>query len=152
MSYDLMVFNPVAAPKNVKDFMNWYDNQTEWKESHCYDHPDVTTAQLRNWYIEMIQIFPDCNGIFTHDNDTDNDNAFESNYAIGKDVIYVAFSWSLAESAYNTMYQLAEKHDVGFFDTTSGNDCIFFPINGRLQKIAEKNSLNETRRPWWKIW
>lgn len=148
MSYDLMVFNPEAAPKNIKDFMVWYDNQTEWKESHHYDHPDVTTAQLRNWYLEMIQIFPDINGVFTHD----NDNTFESDYAIGKDLIYVAFSWSLAESAYNTMYQLAEKHDVGFFDTTSSNGCIFFPINGRLQKITEINSLNETRKPWWKIW
>jgi len=30
MSYDLMVFEKNDAPKNKKDFMEWYHKQTEW--------------------------------------------------------------------------------------------------------------------------
>lgn len=148
MSYDLMVFNPNAAPKNEKDFLEWYAAQTEWTEEHNYDHPDITTISLRNWYLEMIQTFPDLNGIFTYDHD--RNNVFESDYSIGKDIIYVAFSWSLAENAYNTMFKLAAKHSVGFYDTSSDNGCIFFPMNDQLFKINETNKLKE--KPWWRIW
>jgi hypothetical protein len=34
MSYDLMVFDPAAAPRERDDFLRWYDAQTEWTEGH----------------------------------------------------------------------------------------------------------------------
>ena len=39
MSYDLMVFETANAPKNKKDFMQWYAQQTEWGEDH--DHASI---------------------------------------------------------------------------------------------------------------
>lgn len=32
MSYDLMVFEKTKAPAAKKDFMAWYEKQTEWSE------------------------------------------------------------------------------------------------------------------------
>lgn len=140
MSYDLMVFRKEAAPKTRADFMKWYQEQTKWKEEHDYNDPANTSIELRNWFMEMIQTFPAMNGLFASE-DADNPNI--SDYSIGKDVIYVAFAWSLAEQAYNKMLELAEKHEVGFFDVSSDNGDILFPENGKLKPID---------KPWWKFW
>lgn len=32
MSYDLMVFEKTKAPKTRKEFLEWYEKQTEWGE------------------------------------------------------------------------------------------------------------------------
>jgi hypothetical protein len=155
MSYDLMVFRKEAAPKTRTDFMKWYEDQTEWTEEHSYDDPANTSPELRNWFMEMIQTFPAINGPFASD---DDDNPNVSDYSIGKDVIYVAFAWSLAEQAYNRMLELAEKHKVGFFDVSSDNGEILFPDNGKLRPIGNptNNSNSSTgekvNKPWWKFW
>ena len=155
MSYDLMVFRKEAAPKTRAEFMKWYEDQTEWTEEHSYDDPANTSPELRNWFMEMIQIFPAMNGPFASD---DDDNPNVSDYSVGKDVIYVAFAWSLAEQAYNKMLELSEKHGVGFFDVSSDNGDIFIPDNGKLKPIdhPSNNSNRSTsgleNKPWWKFW
>lgn len=136
MSYDLMVFKKEAAPKYRTDFMKWYDHQTTWTENHGYDDPKNTALELSNWYIEMIKTFPDMNGNDIEDEDLEG--AYESDYCIGKDVIYVAFAWSVAEEAYNKMNELAAKHGVGFFDVSSEEGAILFPENGKLVSIDAK--------------
>lgn len=156
MSYDLMVFRKEAAPITKTEFMDWYEDQTEWTEEHSYDDPANTSTALRNWFMEMIQTFPAMNGPFASEDDEDNPNV--ADYCIGRDVIYVAFAWSLAEEAYSTMFKLAEKHGVGFFDASGDNGDIFFPKNGQLKAIANsttnanKSSDGETNKSWWKFW
>jgi hypothetical protein len=46
MSYDLMVFEPEAAPKDHDAFMEWYVNLTKWNDGP-YDDPAQTSARLR---------------------------------------------------------------------------------------------------------
>ncbi len=150
-----MVFRKEAAPKIRTDFMKWYNDQTEWSEEHSYDDPANTSTELRNWFMEMIQTFPAMNGPFASD---DEDNLNVSDYCIGKDVIYVTFSWSLAEQAYTTMLKLAEKHGVGFFDVSNDNGDILFPDNGKLMPIDHRKNKSggsagaEENKPWWKFW
>src|SRR4051812_27531703 len=43
VSYDLMVFEPAAAPKDRQSFIEWYHDQTNWTELHSYDDPKATT-------------------------------------------------------------------------------------------------------------
>ena len=150
-----MVFSKESAPKARIDFMKWYQDQTEWTEEHSYDDPVNTSTELRNWFMEMIQIFPAMNGPFASD---DDDDLNVSDYSVGKDVIYVAFAWSLAEQAYTTTMKLAEKHGVGFFDVSSENGDLLFPENGKLKPIDNpiNNSSSSTggkeNKPWWKFW
>lgn len=142
MSYDLMVFNPNKAPKDKSDFMNWYESQTEWEEDHDYDDPEVSSEELKNWFLEMIEAFPAMNGPFASDN---VDDPKVTDYTVGMDVIYAAFAWSEAENAYLKMTELAEKNNVGFFDA-SGSGDIFFPNeSGKLKKTSDE-------KPWWKFW
>ena len=126
MSYDLVVFEKSIAPASKVEFLDWYEEQVEWKEDHDYDSIEVSSSKLKNWFLDMIKLFPPMNGDFDMDDALENDQELESrftDYSIGKNLIYAGFAWSQAETAYNTMLMLALKHDVGFFDV-SGTGAI----------------------------
>jgi hypothetical protein len=141
MGYDLMVFNKAAAPGTKAEFMQWYDQQTEWREGHSYDDPAVSTKELRDWFLDMIKKFPALNGPHAFHDGT----SYVTDYCIGQNVIYAGFAFSLAGEAYKLVYELAEKHQVGFFDV-SGTEDIFIPVNGKLEAIKKHN------KRWWKFW
>jgi hypothetical protein len=124
MSYDLMVFDPLAAPRNREDFLSWYDAQTQWTEQHTYDDPKITTPALASWFAEMSRTFPPMNGPFASD---DFDNPMVTDYSVGQSLIYAAFAWSQAEAAFETVDRLAAKHAVGFFDVSGEEGIIRFP-------------------------
>lgn len=128
MSYDLMVFEKTKAPNNKIEFMKWYEEQVQWNEEHNYDSIELSSDNLKNWFMDMIKIFPPMNGEFAPDDDViENDEELEnhlSDYCIGKDVVYIAFAWSVAEEAYDSMLKLALKHNVGFFDVSGNGDII----------------------------
>jgi hypothetical protein len=128
MSYDLMVFEPSAAPKDREQFMTWYREQITWSEAHSYDNPSVSSPALQAWFHEMIQFFPAMNGPFSSD---DDDDPKVTDHCIGKTVIYSGFAWSCAEEARSVMEQLAKKHQVGFFDVSANQGEIVFPDGTR---------------------
>mgnify|MGYP003575994639 CR=1 FL=1 len=88
MSYDLMVFDPDAAPKDRESFMAWYDKQTEWPEDHGYNDPMVSAPSLQAWFREMTQFFPAMNGPHA----VDSDASEVTDYSVGMTVIYSAFA------------------------------------------------------------
>ena len=126
MSYDLMVFERTKAPQKRKEFLVWYDKETEWSEEHGYNDPAVTSPALREWYEEMIKTFPNMDSSDAEVEDDDAD-AHLTDYSIGRNVIYAAFAWSVAEEAYEKMKALAQKHGVGFFDVSSNDGDIILP-------------------------
>ncbi len=75
MSYDLMVFDPTAVPLERAEFLNWYDEQTQWSEPHGYDDPAVSTPRLRAWFLEMIKQFPPMNGPYATDDLPDDESS-----------------------------------------------------------------------------
>lgn len=142
MSFDLMVFEPSAAPTERAKFMEWYQAQTEWSEDHSYQDHSVTSPALKAWFEEMIEFFPPMNGPLASD---DPDDEKVTDHCIGKEVIYSAFAWSVAEEAHPKMRELAIKHNVGFFDVSAEQGEILFP--GQSSRGAAAKS-----KPWWKFW
>lgn len=132
MSYDLMVFERTKAPQKRKEFLVWYDKETEWSEEHGYDDPAVTSPALRNWYEEMIKTFPNMDSPDAEVEDDDAE-AHLTVYSIGHNVIYAAFAWSVAEEAYEKVKALAQKHGVGFYDVSSDDGDIILP-DGNLME------------------
>lgn len=134
MSYDLMVFEKTKAPKTKKEFMEWYEQQVEWDEDHNYESPVVTTPNLHRWFMEIKDTFPPMNGEYAPDFETldEEQETYLTDYSIGKEIIYAAFAWSVADEAYNQMRHLAQKHDVGFFDA-SGDGSIILPDGTMLE-------------------
>lgn len=110
MSYDLMVFDPAAAPgKKRAPFLDWYDEQSDWKEAHDYDDPAVSAPALQAFYQDIAQRFPALQ----------SEEEGGTDYTIGKSVIYMSFGWESIDDAYDTVFALASKHAVGFFDVSS---------------------------------
>ncbi len=132
-----MVFESNAAPTSHAQFMDWYEQQTQWAEGHGYDDPTVSTAKLRAWFMEIIQSFPPLNGPLSQD-DLPEDEASATDYSVGKSVIYCAFAWPKAELAYDTVFDLAQKHGVGFFNVSSGNEEVWLPSNNKLSLAHSK--------------
>lgn len=138
MSYDLMVFETTKAPATKREFMAWYEKQVEWGEEHDYETIRVSSSPLQNWFMEMKEKFPPMNGEYAPNFDSlDEDEAEELerymvDYSIGYDMIYAAFSWSVADEAYELMRSLAQKHNVGFFDVSADDGDIILPDGSRI--------------------
>jgi hypothetical protein len=49
----------------------------------------------------------------------DEDAGRATDYSVGRSLIYAAFAWSQAQDAHATVFGLAAKHGVGFFDASS---------------------------------
>ena len=124
MSYDLLVFDPDTPPSDREGFMAWYDKQTQWSEDHSDDDSAVSTASLRNWFLDIIKLFPPMNGPMASD---DVDDPKITDYSVSKTVVYAAFAWSEAKDAYETVFALAKKHGVGFFDVSSDSGEVWLP-------------------------
>jgi len=110
MSYDLMVFDPAAAPaKKRGPFLDWYDQQSEWDEGHNYDDPAVCSPALAAFYADIARTFAPLV-------DDDGDG---TDYTIGKSVIYMTFGWDSVDAAHEAVFRLAGEHKLGFFDVSS---------------------------------
>jgi hypothetical protein len=148
LSYDLMVFDALDAPRDRAQFMEWYKRTTEWSEGHSYDDPKVTTNALRAWYEDIRRMFPNMNGPGApSDDEIDRAGHRLTDYSIGKHAIYAAFAWSVAEDAYESVRETAVAHNVGFFDVSGdGPDPeIYFPgdrlrppSQGTWRKISQE--------------
>lgn len=153
-----MVFETSAAPRGRKEFMEWYNEQTEWNEDHSYDDHSVSSKALQNFFLEFIEHFPPLNGPLKS---SDIDNPKITDHCIGKNVIYSGFRFSEAEEAFETMRFLSVKHSVGFFDVSSDKGELLFPgdedviqhleldeIESRIIPIIQAaNTLNNSTTP-----
>jgi hypothetical protein len=126
MSYDLLVFQPGKAPREREAFLSWWGKTAEWSEDHGYDDPNVSTPQLKAWFLEMIEPYPAMNGPFSSE-ELPEDDAAVTDYSVGKEAIYAAFAWSKAEAAYTQVFNLAAKHQLGFFDASSDTSAVWLP-------------------------
>ncbi len=125
MSYDLMVFDPGAAPRHRARFLAWYENQADWQESHGYNDPEIPALGLKDWFREIIKTFPPMNGPLAGD---DPDHPRLTDYSLGRSVVYAAFAWSEAEAAYKLVKELAARHGIGFFDVSGDEGDIWWPV------------------------
>jgi hypothetical protein len=134
VSYDLMVFEPSDAPSNRALFLDWYNRQTQWSETHNYNDPAVPAAKLRSWFLDIIQQFPPLNGpLSTEELPADEDSV--ADYSLGQSVIYCSFAWSKVEQAHAAVFELAQKHGVGFFDVSSSDSKLWLPDDGELRVV-----------------
>lgn len=148
MSYDLMVFDPKAAPPNRAGFMSWYRQQTKWDEGHRYDDPDISTPELRAWFLDMIPRYPMMNGPYA----TEDDTSRATDYSIGRSVIYAGFAWSESGPAHETAFRLAQKHRVGFFDVSVGHGGVWIPAADGQYTCLHGQGARQPGKPWWQFW
>jgi hypothetical protein len=133
MSYDLVVFEAATAPRTREAFLDWWDGEPQWSESHLYNNANIPSPTLRAWFQEMIRTFPPLNGPMASDNP---DDPKVTDYNVGRSVINASFGWSQAEAAQRHTMELAAKHRVGVFEVSSEESEIWLPTKtGRLELL-----------------
>ena len=139
MSYDLMVFEPEAAPKGHLAFMEWYFNLTEWNDEP-YNDSARTSARLRAWLEGMQRTFPDVDGPEAEEC-LQIDSEVLGDYAIGRQFVYASFAWSKVVEVTNEAERLASLHRVGLFEVSSDGEEVYLPVNGELKIAHQKDAL-----------
>jgi hypothetical protein len=147
MSFDLMVFNPDAAPKDHNEFLTWYEEATEWEDDGTYNNPASAHPKLYQWYKDMQEEFPDMNGEYS-DEHIESVGSNATGYSFGPNIIYIDFRWSVADRGAEVALTLAQKHTIGFFDPQS--ETIYFPSGDSY--LLPLQPQQETKKPWWKLW
>lgn len=141
MSYDLMVFDPAAAPRSQAAFHQWWEEQQSGEEdTPPSDEPKSLTPRLQAWFAEMIELFPPLNGPLSRQgDDEDDDGPRLTDYGLARTYVYACFAWSqAAAAAHEHTSKLAEKHGVGLFDVSSEEGAIWIPgPQGQLVRMAE---------------
>lgn len=135
MSYDMLVFEKLAAPMFFEDFLVWIAAQTDWSEERDYDFIDGTSPKLAAWFMEMKERFPPLNGPYS----PADDEAFAEaenrlgDYTIGSGVIHASFSGDAGVEAEKIAPELARKHGVGFFDPQTSAVVCDEMVIGRMR-------------------
>ena len=132
MSYDLVVFNPETAPKNKEDFKTWFDKQIDLADNRSYSDLEFINKNLESCFLEIVKSFPALNGPYSN-NDIDQENM--TDYDVSENIICASFPWSSSDQAYNNTKQLAEKHNVGFYDVSGNEDVFSTDDYGNFRKI-----------------
>jgi hypothetical protein len=131
MSYDLMVFEPDAAPKSREEFLKWHTAQTNWNEEESYDDPAVSSPRLQSWLADMFISYPPMNGPAAPTEIPEDESAL-TDYGIREQIVYACFAWSKAQAAYDDVVRLAAKHHLGFFNVSSANSEVWLPLGEQL--------------------
>jgi hypothetical protein len=132
MSFDLMVFSPESAPAKRDQFLNWYDEQTDGGGDQAYDNGAIAAPALQAFLADMAASFP------AAPDDADEETGTE--YTIGHALIYMSFlDWDKIDSAHETVFRLAAKHRLGFFDISSDLAEVWLPDNKGGLRIAHSD-------------
>ena len=127
MSYDLAVFDPNIAPKDPSQFKTWFEDQMSSYTIEDYENPESLSLVLKSWFLDMRTHYPPLN---PPDESHDIDDPKLSDYCFCHNLVYVNFARSQSESAYDTMFRLAQKHRIGFFNVSSSPGEVWFPLGG----------------------
>lgn len=128
-----MVFAPDAAPKKRPAFLDWYEEQTEWPEEHGHDDPAVAAPALQAFCAELAAVFPPAAP-------GEDEPQSGTDYTIARGLVYLSFlDWDRIDQAHETVFALAAKHGLGFFDVSSDLAEVWLPDNKGGLRIAHSD-------------
>lgn len=125
MSYDLVVFDPSAAPRDREAFLQWFDALESSEEPRDSDDPEVLTPALKTWFRKIIKKYPPLNGPLAR-GAVDNPKA--TDYSLLHSIIHAAFGWPEAAAAYKLVKSSAAAHHLGFYDISGAAGDIWWPV------------------------
>lgn len=127
MSYDVMVFDPAAAPVEREAFLAWYGKVMDAED--YLDHRDAaeTSPALQAWFHDLRRDYPAMNGPQAASEAVNGDDDRLTDYLIGPAAIYAEFRWSQAETALQRVLQTARAHGVGVYCCSERDGAVWAP-------------------------
>jgi hypothetical protein len=117
MSFNLMVFDQSAAPREQKAFDVWSAEQLVWLPDRSYKDVSLASPALRQWFIEIIRKYPAHN---SPEANAQESSPYIVDYLFKENIIYMDMSWDIAEQARKDVFFMTELFALGLFDFSAG--------------------------------
>ena len=121
MSYDIMIIDRHPRFKDSKEFLEWFDDVTQWKENIDYDDCEHATPSLKEWFMKMKDIVRPMNGKYAL-SDEEIDRCLDADYAIAREGIMMAMGYSEADKICEIAFKLAKEYGLSYFDISGSNE------------------------------
>ena len=121
MSYDIMIIDRHPRFKDSKEFLEWYDDVTEWKEDLDYNDCEHATPHLKEWFMKMKDIVRPMNGKYAL-SDEEIDRCLDADYCIAREGIMMAMGYSEADKICEIAFKLAKEYGLSYFDISGSNE------------------------------
>lgn len=131
MSYDLLVFEPAAAPADRMAFIAWFSQVVRLRDGHMLSNPSETSPNLRLWYQGMVEAFPHIGTARAGKAEMQEDD-INADYRFSPDAVFARFEWQVSRKAYQVGMKLARIYGLGFFDASGENALCYTWVNGRF--------------------
>lgn len=126
MSYDLVVFEPGAAPVDRNGFLAWYTEVARLGDGTLACNSAATAPILQAWYRDMIKAFP---ALIGPDAPAvrERDDERIAEYRFGPNAIFASFQWEVSRKVQLQALRLARSHGVGLFDACGATCAVWAP-------------------------
>jgi hypothetical protein len=129
MSYDLVVFDPAAAPRDRAGFLEWIKYALGVADGHARTDPTAASPELWAWHRDMCEVFPAGDGPRAYD-PFSTQATKNATYRFAANVILAGFHWEVSGAALHRVKKLAQTHRLGLFDA-SGTDGAVWMMSDR---------------------
>ena len=130
MSYDIMIIDRHPRFKDSKEFLEWFDDVTQWKENIDYDDCEHATPHLKEWFMKMKDIVRPMNGKYAL-SDEEIDRCLDADYAIAREGIMMAMGYSEADKICEIAFKLAKEYGLSYYDISGSNE-LYYPDGSSL--------------------
>ena len=128
MSFDLFIFERRKSIKTSLDVFSYQEEFTEYTEDKDYNSLNGCSDVISSWAKKMFEKFPPMNGEYAPPDEvafaSEESMKHLADYSFGRNGVYCAFSYLVAEEALEYIKSIADEHMVGVYDMQS-NDAIF---------------------------
>jgi hypothetical protein len=149
VSYDLVVFEPTAAPREPKAFLAWFAERAESGPRHDHADPAVTSSALRTWFDELTATFPPATGPYPRI--AADEDPMTADYSLRRELIYARFPPGKSRQAYGLAKSVAARVGVGLYDVSSLPGQVWLPdgrggllLQHRDEDRAHMEAMGET--------
>ncbi|MBI1362069.1 MAG: hypothetical protein GC155_17470 [Alphaproteobacteria bacterium] len=139
MSYDLVAFDPAAAPRERTAFLGWI--KTALSETPSAGDPAAAAPELWAWRNDMSQTFPaaDAPGAFDPYSPSETRNA---SYRFANKLVIASLHWDVSGQAIYQARRSAQAHRIGLFDASGTDRCVWM-VSGRGRFEIVHSDANE---------
>ncbi len=127
MSFNLFVFERRENLKTSVEICSYMEEFTEYKEDKDYNSLEDSSEIIVNWSKKMFEKFPPLNGEYAPSEEQFHLKEIETHltdYSIGKNAVFCAFGWDVAEEALEDIIAMADEYKAGVYDLQS-NEAIY---------------------------
>lgn len=123
MSFDLFIFEKREELKTSLDVYAYLEDFTEYMEKKDYNSLEGCSACICSWAKKMFEKFPPMNEVYGLNLEIaeakEAAEEYLTDYSLGKNGVYCAFSYSVADEALAYIKSLADEYGVGIYNPQS---------------------------------